>query len=262
MPTLPTLRRLGACAALLCAFPLAALALNPSLPPSGNFDLTHWKLTLPVDSSGGTSGTAVDIPTATLDNGFTATTSTGYNANYFYTSSADGAMVFFCPVNGATTSGSSFPRCELREVIDPNNDNTNWDPGVGTHLLDAQCKVTQQPSTGKTIIGQIHGFSGNAYPLIKLQFNNGTVEALVKLDPSSDTDTHYTFANIGLNNLITYEIKAAGGTLTMTVNGGTQTADIHLWNGQSCYFKAGNYCQDNSGSGEAANVAFYAVSAT
>lgn len=263
--TTPKLRAPGVALGALAAFLVAApclFALNPSLPPSDNFDLTHWKLTLPVDGSGGVTGKAVDIPVSTLDDGFTATTANGYDANYFYTGS-DGGMVFWCPVTGATTSGSSYPRCELREMTDSSNDNINWDPGVGTHTLDAQCVVAVQPSTGKTIIGQIHGFSGKAYPMIKLEFSSGTIRALVKLDPTSDVDTAYTFSNVGLNNLITYEIKVGGGTLTMTVNGSTQTADVSKWTGQSCYFKAGNYCQDNSGaSSEGANVEFYALSAS
>jgi len=40
----------------------------------------------------------------------------GTNNAYFYTGS-DGAMVFWAPVNGASTSGSQNPRSELRELI-------------------------------------------------------------------------------------------------------------------------------------------------
>jgi parallel beta-helix repeat protein len=140
----------------------AVVRLNPAKPPGSNFDLSHWKLTLP-------DAVASEIPAAQLTAGST---------NSFFFTGADGAMVFWCPVTGGTTSGSSYPRAELRELLDPENDNVNW-TGYGTHILNAQCKVTQIPSSKKTIIGQIHSFSGNAYPLIKLQFNNGTVEAVV-----------------------------------------------------------------------------------
>jgi len=68
--------------------------------------------------------------------------------------------------------------------------------------LNAQCKVTEMPSTKKVIIGQIHIFTGNSYPLVKLQFHDGTIEALVKESPSLPADTRFTFATVGLDNLV------------------------------------------------------------
>ena len=94
--------------AWLCAlvvillYSLPARALDPDLPPSGNFDLSHWYLGLPVDDEGGTSGDSASISTVELLSGYS-------NALYFYTG-ADGAMVFWAPVDGATTPGSSYPR--------------------------------------------------------------------------------------------------------------------------------------------------------
>src|SRR6266487_2439845 len=72
---------------------------------------------------------------------FPAQLTTGYINSYFYTG-ADGAMVFWCPVTGGTTPGSDFPRSELRELLVPGNEYGNW-TGYGTHILNAQCKVTQ-----------------------------------------------------------------------------------------------------------------------
>src|SRR5436190_21630249 len=63
LPSRSWLLRPGTCratvlAAVMLCFCIEAWALNPSLPPSGNFDLSHWKLTLPVDSNGTNVGTA------------------------------------------------------------------------------------------------------------------------------------------------------------------------------------------------------------
>src|SRR5690349_13892833 len=81
------------------------MSLNPSAAPSDNFDLTNWKITLPVDRNGALSGTAVEVQNLS-----------GYqNSKYFYTGS-DGTMVFYAPVDGATTRGSSYARSELREM--------------------------------------------------------------------------------------------------------------------------------------------------
>src|SRR5664280_1045336 len=101
-----------------CVAGLPSWALNPGNPPSGNFDLSHWKLTLPVDGSGTTNGTATEIHTPQLVAGYT-------NAFYFYTG-PDGAMVFWCQVTGATTSGSDYPRSELRELLNPDDNSVNW----------------------------------------------------------------------------------------------------------------------------------------
>src|SRR6266542_5738827 len=136
------------CFATLCIAFVPVQALDPAKPPGGNFDLSHWKLTLP-------DAVASEIPPEQLMAGAT-------NATFF--TGEDGAMVFSCPVTGGTTSSSTFPRCELRELFDPANENVNW-TGYGTHVIDAQCRVTQIPSSKKTIIGQIHSHTGNARPL-------------------------------------------------------------------------------------------------
>ena len=63
------------------------MALNSSVAPSGNFDLSNWKITLPVDAGGGFGGTAMEVKQLS-----------GYqHSQYFYTSS-DGAMTFVAPV--------------------------------------------------------------------------------------------------------------------------------------------------------------------
>ena len=240
----------------LTAYP--AHALDPSLPPGGNFDLTHWYLGLPVDSSGGTSGDSASITAAQLVAGYS-------NALYFYTG-ADGAMTFWAPVTGATTPGSSYPRSELREQIVPGNNNINWS-GYGMHTLDAQCRVIEVASTKKVIIGQIHTKTGEARPLVKLQYNDGTIEALIKNSPTADPDSKYTFSNVGLSNLVTYRIRMVDGLVTVTVNGSSRSHNAFAtdpdWANQEFYFKAGSYCQDNVGTAsEGARVAFYSLIAS
>src|SRR2546423_4363457 len=138
-PITKSLKVLSPILLLLCV-ESTALAV---LPPGSNFDLTHWKLTLPLDVVGGTSGTAAEISAGQLVAGYT-------NADFY--SGADGAMIFWCPVTGATTSGSTYPRSELREMLNPNDATVNW-LANGTHILRGQCKVTQQPSAGAIIIG-------------------------------------------------------------------------------------------------------------
>lgn len=235
--------------AVICALTSAAFALDSALPPSGNFDLTHWKLTLP-------DAKASEVFPSQLTEGFTET-------NYFF-SGTDGAMVFWCPVTGGITDSAKYPRSELREMFDPQSDNNNW-TGYGTNLLQAQCKVSQIPSSKKVIIGQIHSFTGKALPLVKLQYNGGKVEALVKPSPNQSDDTKLSFGTADLDSLIAYRIQLAEGLLTLTVNDVSQSINVFEtdpdWTNQTFYFKAGSYCQDNAGeASEGAKVAFYQLS--
>ena len=235
----------GLCLVLLN---VRARALDPNVPPGANFDLSHWSLTLPDQN-------ASVITPAELVAGFT-------NSN-FYTG-ADGAMVFWCPVTGGTTGASDNPRSELREVLNPTDNSVNWSP-YGTHVLNAECRVTQLPSSKRVVIGQIHSYLGSAPPLVLLVFNDGNVEAQVKL-ASTDTDnTTYSIAYVGLGNAIQYQIQMRDGVVSMTVNGANQTVNTFAtdpaWERQTYYFKAGDYCLDHDGlSSEGAKVRFFQLS--
>jgi len=93
---------------------------------------------------------------------------------------------------------------------------------------------------------------GRDFPLLKLEFVDGAVEAKVSLSPNDATnDIKFTFGDIGLSNLISYRLQLADGIVSITVNGVTQTVNIFesdpAWADQTFYFKAGSYCQDNDG---------------
>ena len=145
---------------------LAGLTIRAAAPGS-SFDLSHWKLTLPRDDAGGTTGEATEVKNPTLQT---------YSSEFFYTGT-DGAMVFWCPVIGATTSGATAPRTELREQIVAGSSSINWS-NTGTHLLRGQCRVTQLPDTGAVIIGQVHGYPSQR--LIKLQQDAGRVQVYIR----------------------------------------------------------------------------------
>ena len=251
LPRRSTFAIFALAAALWCAASLRAFALDPNLPPGGNFDLSHWHLTLP-DSS------ATTIPASKLTSGYT-------NAAWFYTGD-DGAMVFWCPVTGGTTANSSFPRSELRELLDPADNSVNWS-GWGVHQLDAQCRILQIPSNGKVVIGQIHAYISSASALVLLKYDNGLINAQIKHSPDPDTYVYYPLANVALGELITYQIKLVDGLVSVTLNGSNVAVNVFqtdpAWTNHTFYFKAGSYCQDNSGNDtEGSKVAFYQVGAS
>jgi len=96
--------------------------------------------------------------------------------------------------------------------------------------------------------------------------NNGNIEALVKTNSILNNDARVTFGYAGLSNNINYQVKFVDGFLSMTVNGINRSLNMFQsdpgWMNQRYYFKAGNYCQDNSGStNEQSIVSFYDLSA-
>jgi hypothetical protein len=249
-----------AAALAICLAGAEARALDPGLPPGGNFDLSHWKLQLP------TSNGVLTCDNGSVDEKTPAQLQAGFTNSYFYTG-ADGAMVFWAPINGATTSGSSYPRSELRERINPSSDGVNW-LAWGTHILDGQCKVLQVPGSKKVIIGQIHGYSGAALPTVKLQYNNGSLEGFIKTNAvNTNLEKKFIFATgVPLGSNITYQIKVVNGLVSIVMNNVTNSLNIFVadpqWEVETMYFKAGDYCQSNGCSNplnEGAKVAFYAV---
>ncbi len=227
-------------------------------PPADHMDLSHWKLTLPVDAAGTAAGHPLEISAAQL--------SAGYTHPEYFQRGLDGQLIFWCPVTGARTENTKYARCELREVINPTDDNVCWS-AKGTHIMDVSCRVMDVPSGQKVVIGQIHGYSGNANPLIKLQFFKGRVEALVKDKARGGRDIKLTFPEVGLDKEFVYQIKLHDGLLSVTVNGVTQSVNVFetdpAWADQTLYFKAGVYPQDNEGPPtEGARVSFSKLQVT
>ena len=200
-------------------------------PPSFQYDLSHWTLTVP--------GQTAIVRADDLVAGF-------QSPKYFHLMS-DGSLAFVATTAGFTTANSNYPRSELREQIMPPSNARNWEL-FGRHELVAECNVVKLSAAKKVIIGQIHSYQGNAYPLVKLFHRNGNIELDVKRGPLDNTDDHYKFAAQPLNQWFDYSIRIRYGVLYVTVNGKEQEVTLNEdWDSNSFYFKAGCYCIDASG---------------
>ena len=258
-------RKLILWSAFLAIFRFAvvpARALDPSLPPGSNFDLSHWYLQLPVDSNGTNVGASASISTAQLTNGYTSA--------WFYTATNDGAMTFWVPDNGATTSGSTHPRSELREELSPGNTSVNWTP-YGTHSLTATCVVSNVPSdTLKVCIGQVHEqvSGGDVVPMVMIMFvNNSKIYVNVWPDGNVDSSSSYNYGTLSIGTPITYQIAVTNGLLSVTINNSNKTFNLFgagyaNWQTNQVYFKAGAYSQTTNQCNcatDGAKVAFYSL---
>src|SRR5690606_25394114 len=138
----------------------------------------------------------------------------GYASRFFHLAE-NSAMVFMAPAGAGSTKNSAYPRAELRELIDPRDDNRN-SHGDGFHQLRASARVLRAPSTQKIIVGQIHGF--DARPLVKLQWHKGRLKAQIKRHPEgSNEEIVHLFATPVDNDLFSYVIEVRDGVLAVEV---------------------------------------------
>jgi hypothetical protein len=202
---------------LLCE---AKADLYRGVPPGGNFALENWNITVPADANGGNSGDAVTIRPDLLSG------PQGYQSRWFRTDTEDGAMTFWAPIDGATVGGSSSPRSELREMLDPGNGGVTWN-GAGSSVLDALVKVTQVPSDGIVIVGQVHGYGSPPLIMIYYRYDHaaGTGRVIAKLQETPvqgpPYSNHTLATDVDLGETFSYQLKVQNNRAMASVNGHT-----------------------------------------
>jgi hypothetical protein len=228
--------------------------LDTRQPPSRNFDLSQWKLTLP---------SGEEVKTVELNSGYSM-------ADVFYTDPDTGGMVFRCPNIGGTTPNSKFSRTELREMLAPDGpayaDENNWTTTSGG-TLRATLRVDHVSTTGddykvgRVIIGQIHGEGAE---VIRLYYHKRPDEAKGRiyggLDSadnvngwSPDIIPNSNGGGIALGEVFSYEISLHGLQLSVRIEPAAGDAVTYYkdidpgYEGTNLYFKAGVYNQNNTG---------------
>jgi len=294
-PALPLLVSfLGACSSLLAqdargdGRALAAQTLKPHAAPGANFDLSHWKLTLPVNR-------AEEHRAAELVAGYS-------HPEAFFTDAATGGMTFKALNHGATTSGSHFPRSELREMLQPSGPASapanNWvistspdavkrNSGAVDGTMRATLTVDHVSTTGdrgkigRVVVGQIHAprtevirlyyhkRPGDARGAVYFGHDNSTTGVTTFIPILGAPDQLNPANGIALGQVWSYEITLAGRTLTVKVTpqGGATTVAQHVidagYDGLAVYFKAGVYNQNNSGApDDYVQATFHALTCT
>lgn len=215
-------------------------------------DLSTWNLTIPEQ-----------VPAQTIE---TRLMKAGYRSPYFYRSG--NSLFFWAPVTGTTTKNSVYPRSELRETF-PDGKLRNWLYSEGNHSLKASLAVTQVPSSGKVVIGQVHS-KDNPTPYIKLQYRVergvGYVNVELRNKPAdAKSPVVMAYKSMPLNTRFNYSIDISRkGDLKVAINGLTYTGKVDpAWAGKRFYFKAGVYTLDNVGPAtEGGRTVFHQLSAT
>ena len=202
--------------------------------PARVLNLTNWKLTLPIGSS---AHSASEVKQPALGS--------YKNSTYFHLDDTGKGVVFRAHAGGATTSGSTYPRSELREMTDGGKKEAGWSSKSGTHVMTVTEAITAVPKVKPHVVAaQIHDGEDDVV-MIRLERNRLFVEAdgdeVGVLDPAYVLGTRFTV-----------ELRATSAGIRVTYNGAkTVTYDK---SGSGYYFKAGCYTQSNVDRGDKASA--------
>ena len=195
--------------------------------PSELLDTKDWYLTLPT----GKEGDPDLVEGSALAN---------YHSQYYQLNESKNAVVFTAGTGGATTSGSEYPRSELREMA--GSEKASWDGRKGRHTMEIVEAITQTPDKKPDVIaGQIHGTSDDLMQIhlsgqnLRVKYDDG--RKFVDLEP-----------NYQLGTMFSVKIESAEGRVKVWYNG-QQKADLPISSSTS-YFKAGVYTNSNPSKGD------------
>ena len=196
--------------------------------PAQVLDLTNWKVTLPVNAAGETSGRPLEILQPQLR--------TYTSAPYFMV--RGNGVQFRAPVNGVTTSGSSYPRSELREMVDGGARLAAWSTDAGTHTMIVEQAITAVPVAKRHVVaGQIHAGDDDVIT-IRLEYPRLYVDHNGVAGPTLT-------GGYALGTRFAVKIEVSDGQIRVYYNGSATPADTLARSGGGNYFKAGVYTQSN-----------------
>jgi len=193
--------------------------------PADVLDLTDWYVGLPI----GDEEDPTNIKQPELDS---------YSIDPWFTTTADcDGVQFRSAVNGVTTSGSSYPRSELREMTDGGSEEAAWSATSGTHTMVIREKITHLPEDKPHVVaGQIHDSSDDV-SVFRLEGSSLYVT-------NGDTAHHKLVTDdYQLGTEFEAKFVVSDGKIRAYYNGTLQTTISADFGGG--YFKAGAYTQAN-----------------
>lgn len=195
--------------------------------PNQILDFTNWKLTLPT----GKAESPDEVSPSELKQG-------QVRKPYFWADSSDNSVVFRAPVNGVTTSGSGYPRSELREML--GGKGAAW---TGTdskyHTMVSELSFTAYPLGKPHVVGQQIHDTASDFTTLRLEGPN--------LYLTLGNNSHYKLIknDYKLGDRIVWAFQVYRGKCNCYLNGKlVGTIDASKLTGG--YFKAGAYTQANT----------------
>ncbi|MGB3463988.1 MAG: polysaccharide lyase family 7 protein [Cyclobacteriaceae bacterium] len=215
--------------------------------------LNNWKITVPKSQDGDSK--ADEIYVNQSDNSYSGDPSFKVyeDSRYFYTSGS--SVVFKCQAGTPSTSGSSNPRSELREMVSNGSNESWWDMRSSQlRKMEIRARVVKVPNSGKVCFAQIHGNKSLGFDdIVRLQIRASANAGV------GSTGTMYVIGdatNDSADDIGSYRL---GDTINMRIEANNSRVRIFLNNVQvktysnipspENYFKAGVYLQSNPSSG-------------
>ncbi len=162
-------------------------------------------------------------------------------APYFQLNSAQNSVIFRANVEGVTTSGSRYPRSELREMDNSGRQEASWSNSSGSHTMTIKEAITHLPAVKPEVVaGQIHDASDDVV-MVRLENKHLFIEAAGK--NIGDLDDNYL-----LGTVFTVQLVAADGRIKVFYNDALKVD--YSKSGSGYYFKAGCYTQSNTSKGD------------
>ena len=159
-------------------------------------------------------------------------------------------MEFKANVGGATTTGSNYPRSELREMADFGTTKASWSTTVGVNTMSLTESVNHLPQTKPQVVfAQIHNSSQDLV-LAEISGIGGHNRLYVNHDGQqygNDLADNYK-----LGTKFNLKIVATGGFVDVYYNGVGRVHQQLTDSGD--YFKAGCYTQSNLTTGDTASA--------
>lgn len=174
----------------------------------------------------------------------------GYAKSPEYCMSTDSTAVQMrINLNAPTTSGSTNPRTEYREVQTNGTSLASWDPSSGTHWAQATFRFTKLANVNQSCSGmQIHDGSDDV-----LQVLTAKVGGVLKIGYRVNGGSVQVLDDYTVGNWITVRIQMAGSTISIWYHTGTDptfsgaaNATPSATHSGGCYFKIGTYSQSTS----------------
>lgn len=201
-------------------------------------DLSEWYVTLPV----GAPDDPETIRQPALQN-FS-------DPNFFYWSVPLQAAVFRAHCGGVTTTGSQYPRTELREM--KGSELADWDITKGTHTMISKHAVLHLPDLKpEVVVAQVHRYTADLFVIHAQRQENGRLRLIAK---NEKTIYGVLSDSWGMGDPFNLKIEAKKGEINVYfedfgVSKATFSADS-----KRNYFKTGAYTQSSINNGEDFNA--------
>ena len=213
--------------------------------PADVLNLTNWKITLPIAGSSSTSPLEIlqpQLATYTID-------------PWFHLNTAKDGVVFHVNHGGVSTSNSSNPRSELREMANGGKDQASWSSTSGTNTMTIKQKVTHLTDVKpQVVVGQIHN-SSDDITVFRMEGNGGSSASLYITDGNT-THAYKITDSYTLGTVFTVKFEVAGGTIKYYYNDQLLPYSQNK-SGSGWYFKAGNYLQSNPSTAPSESTSAY-----